>query len=90
MLDLTGREAHDDALEPEPAEQPGEHVARVALGRAQERALLAAAERKLAEAAQADPELLRAAERNTRDMLTGLLQGLGFERVIVRFAPRQV
>ena len=56
----------------------------------QERALLAAAERKLAEAAQEDPGLLQAAERNTREMLTGLMRGLGFERVIVRFAPRQV
>jgi hypothetical protein len=56
----------------------------------EERKLLALAERKLAAAAAADPELLRAAERNTRDMLTGLLQGLGFERVIVRFAPPRV
>jgi len=56
----------------------------------EERALLALAERKLAAAAAADPELLRAGERNTREMLTGLLRGLGFERVTVRFAPPQV
>jgi hypothetical protein len=42
-------------------------------------------ERKLAEAAKADPELLRTAERNTRAMLEGLLRGLGFRRVDVRF-----
>jgi hypothetical protein len=56
----------------------------------EERKLLALAERKLAAAAAADPELLRAAERNTREMLTGLLRGLGFERVIVRFGPPQI
>ena len=56
-------------------------------GADEERKLLALAERKLAEAARQSPELLRAAERNTRDMLVGMMRGLGFERVVVRFAP---
>ena len=56
----------------------------------EQRELLVLAERKLAEAAAADPELLRAGERNTREMLTGLLRGLGFERVTVRFAAPTV
>jgi len=51
-----------------------------------DRELFALSERKLTEAARADPELLRTAQRNTRDMLTGLLRGLGFERVTIRFA----
>jgi hypothetical protein len=44
------------------------------------------AERKLREAAAADPDLRRTAERNTRIMLEGMMRGLGFERVTVRFA----
>jgi hypothetical protein len=52
-----------------------------------ERELLALAERKLADAARQSPELLRAAERNTRAMLVGMMRGLGFERVTVRFLP---
>jgi len=51
-----------------------------------ERELLALAQRRLADAAARDPQILRTAERNTRDMLTGLLRGLGFERVTIRFA----
>jgi len=51
-----------------------------------ERELLALAQRRLADAARRDPQILRTAERNTRDMLTGLLRGLGFERVTIRFA----
>lgn len=51
-----------------------------------ERELFLMAERKLLEAARADPSLRRAAERNTRDTLTGLLRALGFERVTIRFA----
>jgi len=47
--------------------------------------LFVLSERKLLEAARADPGLLRTAERNTREMLQGLLGGLGFERVTVRF-----
>jgi hypothetical protein len=56
----------------------------------EERELLALAEARLAEAARRDGQLLPAAERNTREMLTGLLRGLGFERVTVRFAPPRV
>ena len=52
-----------------------------------ERELLALAQRKLTEAAKAEPELLRNAEENTRLMLEGMMRGLGFERVVVRFAP---
>ena len=52
----------------------------------EERKLLALAERKLAEGARANAGLLRAAERNTRSMLEGLLRGLGFEQITIRFA----
>jgi Protein of unknown function (DUF4230) len=45
---------------------------------------------KLAAAAEADPQLRPTAERNTRSMLTGLLQGLGFEHVTVEFRPPEV
>lgn len=51
-----------------------------------DRDLIVLAERKLLEAARADPSLLKAARRNTTDTLTGLLRGLGFERVTIRFA----
>jgi hypothetical protein len=50
-----------------------------------QQALYLAAQRKLQAAAAADPALRRAAERNTRQMLEGLLRGLGFEHVTVRF-----
>jgi hypothetical protein len=50
-----------------------------------ERKLLQLAQRRLAEAARANPDILASAERNTRDMLTGLLRGLGFRRVTIRF-----
>jgi hypothetical protein len=50
-----------------------------------DRALFALAERKLFEAAAADGGVRIAAERNTRQMLTNLLRGLGFERIDVRF-----
>jgi Protein of unknown function (DUF4230) len=50
-----------------------------------DRELFILAERKLAAAAHADPELLRTAEENTRRMLEGMMKGLGFERVTVRF-----
>ena len=56
-------------------------------GADEERELLELAQRKLAEAAKAEPELLRNAEDNTRAMLEGLMRGLGFDRVTVRFAP---
>jgi hypothetical protein len=45
---------------------------------------------KLAEAAAADPQLIRTAERNTRAMLGGLLRGLGFERITIEFRAPQV
>jgi len=50
-----------------------------------DRELLLLAEKKLAAAARADGGVLTAAEENTRQMLTGLLRGLGFERVTVGF-----
>jgi hypothetical protein len=55
-------------------------------GADEERKLLELAQQKLAEGARANPGLLRSAERNTRTMLEGLLRGLGFERITVRFA----
>ncbi len=51
-----------------------------------EQPLYQLAEEKLTEAAAAEPQLRRTAERNTRAMLQGMLRGLGFERVEVRFA----
>ena len=50
-----------------------------------DRELFALSERKLMEAAKADKQLLPTAERNTREMLTGLLRGLGFKKVTIRF-----
>ena len=55
-----------------------------------EQPLYRAATDKLAEAAAADPQLIRTAERNTRGMLTGLLQGLGFERITIEFRAPEV
>jgi hypothetical protein len=52
----------------------------------EERELLLLAQKKIEEAARADRGLLALAERNTRSMLTGLLRGLGFERITIRFA----
>src|SRR4051795_4105511 len=46
--------------------------------------------RKLADAAAADPELTRTAERNTRGMLAGLLRGLGYEQITINFRPPPV
>jgi Protein of unknown function (DUF4230) len=51
-----------------------------------EQPLYQLAEDKLREAAAAEPELRETAERNTRAMLEGMLRGLGFEQVEVRFA----
>jgi hypothetical protein len=45
------------------------------------------AERKLNTAARQNSGLLRRAEGNTRELLEGLLGGLGFTSVTVRFAP---
>jgi len=53
----------------------------------EERELLLLAQRKIEEAARRDPALLQLAERNTRAMLTGMLRGLGFERITIRFTP---
>ena len=53
----------------------------------EERDLLLLAERRIERAARENPELLRLAERNTRAMLTGMLGGLGFERITIRFLP---
>ena len=55
-----------------------------------ERKLLLAAQEKLEQAAADDPEILRSAERNTRQMLEGLMRGLGFTSVTVRFEPPSV
>ena len=59
-------------------------------GGADQQELYALSERKLREAAASDPQLIENAKRNTTAMLTGLLRGLGFERVTVRFRPPQV
>jgi len=53
-----------------------------------EKAVYEMAERKLREAAAADPQIIERAETNTRRMLTTLLESLGFEEVTVTFAPQ--
>ena len=55
-------------------------------GADQERQLLQLAQQKLTEAARSNPAILRSAEGNTKAMLEGMLRGLGFERVTIRFA----
>jgi hypothetical protein len=59
-------------------------------GGADQQELYVLAERKLTEAAGSDPALLRTAERNTRSMLEGMMRGLGFEKVTIRFERPQV
>jgi hypothetical protein len=59
-------------------------------GGADQQELYVLAERKLAEAAAGDPELLRTAEKNTRSMLESMMLGLGFENVTVRFERPRV
>lgn len=60
-------------------------------GNSDDRALLARANDKMAEAAQADPGLEARAQANVRAMLTELLGAAGFERVQVEFAvPTEV
>ncbi len=54
-----------------------------------ERSLLLLAEEKLEAAAAADSGLMSAARENTRTMLEGMMRGLGFRRVTVRFAAPQ-
>ncbi len=53
----------------------------------EQRELLLLAERRIERAAQESPGLLKLGERNTRAMLSGLLKGLGFERITIRFLP---
>jgi len=59
-------------------------------GGADQQELYVLAEQKLTEAAASDPALLRTAERNTRSMLEGMMRGLGFEKVTIRFERPQV
>jgi Protein of unknown function (DUF4230) len=59
-------------------------------GGADQQELYVLAEEKLTEAAASDPSLLRTAERNTRSMLEGMMRGLGFEKVTVRFERPKV
>ena len=55
-------------------------------GGADQQELYVLAERKLAEAARADPQILRTAEANTKQMLSGMLRALGFEKITITFA----
>jgi hypothetical protein len=59
-------------------------------GGADQQELYVLAERKLTEAAASDPALLQTAERNTRSMLEGMMHGLGFEKVTIRFDRPEV
>jgi hypothetical protein len=59
-------------------------------GGADQQDLYVLAEEKLTEAAASEPSLLETAERNTRSMLEGMMRGLGFEQVTVRFEQPQV
>jgi Protein of unknown function (DUF4230) len=59
-------------------------------GGADQQDLYVLAEEKLTDAAASDPSLLETAERNTRSMLEGMMRGLGFEQVTVRFEQPQV
>lgn len=52
----------------------------------EQRKLLLLAERRIEQAAQQSPGLRTLAERNTRAMLTGLLRGLGFKQITIRFS----
>jgi hypothetical protein len=54
-------------------------------GGADQQELYGVAESRLQAAAARDPEILRTAERNTRSMLTGMLRGLGYEQITIRF-----
>ena len=51
-----------------------------------EREVFLAAERKIGDAAEASPELRRAARDSARRTLTALLTSLGFEQVTIRYA----
>jgi hypothetical protein len=54
-----------------------------------ERELYILSEEKLRRAAQKDSSVLRRGERNTRATLEGMLQALGFTRVVVTFGPSE-
>jgi hypothetical protein len=54
-------------------------------GGADQQEIYVLAEEKLTEAAASDPALLQRAEENTKAMLEGMMRGLGFEQVTVRF-----
>lgn len=54
-----------------------------------ERELYVLSEQKLRTAAQNDSGLLGRAERNTRQMLTGMLRALGFERIRIEFVESE-
>jgi uncharacterized protein DUF4230 len=51
----------------------------------EQRELLLLAEQRIERAARRNPGLLTLGERNTRAMLSGLLRGLGFEQITIRF-----
>jgi hypothetical protein len=59
-------------------------------GGADQQELYVLAEQKLRAAAASDPALIERAEENTRSMLEGMMGGLGFERVTVRFEQPKV
>lgn len=52
-----------------------------------QRAIYALADKKLREAAAADPQVLDRARANTRTLLTSLLSSLGFTEVTITFTP---
>jgi hypothetical protein len=54
-----------------------------------EREVFLVARRRIAEAAGAGSGLIPRAERNTRDVLEGLLQSLGFTQTDIRFEPAE-
>ncbi|HEV2776337.1 MAG TPA: DUF4230 domain-containing protein [Solirubrobacteraceae bacterium] len=51
-----------------------------------QRKLLLLAQRRIRRAAYDNPELLTLGRRNTQAMLSGLLRGLGFEQITIRFS----
>jgi hypothetical protein len=59
-------------------------------GGADQQQLYVLAEQKLRAAAASDPALIERAQDNTRTMLEGMMRGLGFERVTVRFEQPKV
>ena len=61
----------------------GEDLVGDGVGREQE--IYALGTRKLDEGAAADPQVLLQAEANAKATLTGLLKGLGFESVTIKF-----